>query len=65
MYNINPFNPYQGINPAYIPSNLPSNTHGTNFNQIIKEMAEGAQRLTKCLLTHRRYCLMKRSRCCG
>ena len=41
MYNINPFNPYQGINPAYIPSNLPSNAHGGNFNQIIKVNGRG------------------------
>ena len=41
MYNINPFNPYQGINPAYLPSNSPVNAHGNNFNQIIKVNGRG------------------------
>lgn len=36
MYNVNPFNPYQAINPAYIAPNLTSNASGHNFNQIIK-----------------------------
>ena len=32
MYPINPFNPYQGVNPSYLPSN---GLHGNN-NQIVK-----------------------------
>ena len=37
MYPTNPFNPYQGINPAYLQNN---NLH-TNNNQIIKVNGRG------------------------
>lgn len=37
MYNMNPFNPYQGLNPAYLQN---SNMH-TNNNQIIKVNGKG------------------------
>ena len=37
MYPINPFNPYQGVNPSYLPSN---GVH-TNNNQIIKVNGRG------------------------
>ena len=41
MYNINPFNPFQGVNPAYLPPNSPVNMHGASFNQIIKVNGRG------------------------
>ena len=34
MYPINPFNPYQGVNPTYL--NQPNNVHVGSANQIIK-----------------------------
>ena len=39
MYPINPFNPYQGVNPTYL--NQPNNVHGGNANQIIKVNGRG------------------------
>ena len=41
MYNANPFNPYQPLNPAYIAPNLPQNAPGHNSNQIIKVNGRG------------------------
>ena len=38
MYPINPFNPYQGVNPAYLTQN---NAHLQNVNQIIKVNGKG------------------------
>ena len=41
MYPANPFNPYQGVNPAYLAPNFTPNTHANSFNQIIKVNGRG------------------------
>ena len=56
MYPVNPFNPYQAINPAYIPSNLPQNAHAGNFNQITRSTVAAAQKPIKWPLTAKYYC---------
>lgn len=39
MYPINPFNPYQGVNPSYIQGQ--TNIHNANGNQIVKVNGRG------------------------